>query len=173
MLQMMIGETRYHDVDAFVAALATKGPDESATVTLWGRGGGALGCEVTDAEEAREVCGRYAEAAEADRLRQRRPHLWAELRPEALAAHMARRPKGHARHLWAEELDDVSLDHLLTVDEQADAIARDAPNRMAAHMRARPPGMPRPDWRRRIVPAPAGGYDAYARLVLASAQANI
>lgn len=98
-------------------------------------------------------------------MRERRPVLWAEMRPDAMKEHMARRPKGYCRADWAATIDDETLDVALTLTEQVAALPHPA---MKAHMARRPAGYPRPDWARRAISEPAGGYDAYKKIVLES-----
>ncbi len=98
-------------------------------------------------------------------MRERRPFIWAEMRPDAMIDHMAKRPKNFCRATWAQKLTDETLDSLPTLDEQVAALSRVD---MEAHMARRPAGYPRPDWARRAITEPAGGYDAYKKIVLES-----
>lgn len=98
-------------------------------------------------------------------IRARRPFIWAEMRPDAMIDHMAKRPKNFCRATWAQKLTDETLDSLPTLDEQVADLSR---GDMEAHMARRPAGYPRPDWARRAISEPAGGYDAYKKIVLES-----
>lgn len=157
------GRTRNFDnLDAFCAALARKRTAD-AVIWMYTRYGCSTFTSVDTADQARAVHAEFVGRTAALALDIRRPVLWSELRPEAMQAHMARRPKGHSRQEWAERLNDSSLDEMQTVNEQ---VAQIDPHTMEAHMSRRPQGCPRPEWRRRIIAEPAGGYDAYARLVI-------
>lgn len=160
------GRTKnFDDLDSFCAAIARKRTAE-AMVWAYTRLGSSIGRSVDTPEEARLAIAEIERELFEIQLAERRPHLWAELRPEAMAAHMARRPRGYRRWAWAETLTDRSIDSERTVDEQSHEISVAQPARMETHMAARPAGHPRPDWRRQIVDEPPGGYDAYERLVL-------
>lgn len=158
---------RFADLQSFCAALGRKRAAE-ATVWAYTRHGSSVAYPVDTPEQAREAVAQIEQTLADIRLKERRPHLWAELRPDAMRTHMARRPAGYPRADWAEQIADASLDDCATVDEQCLAVPRDV---MDAHMAKRPSGHPRPDWRRRIVAEPPGGYDAYARLVLGASVA--